>query len=423
MNRPSPLTEGIYRREVLPWALLGMTSGLVEGATVAVLVKKGFAGLVSPTSINLAVAMVSGAPALANISSFAWANLAHGRQRVGVLVSIQTLFALAVALLALIPFGAAGLLVTIGIVILARLLWAGILTVRSAVWTANYPRSVLAQMTGRLVLVSSPGIALVAVSAGFIIDRDPQDARWLYVFAAACGLAGAWLYRSVRVRREYQLLAAELEAGADGGAFNLRILQQILRSDPDYRQFMLWMGLYGAGNLMSSAQLVVLYTDRMQLPGMMQIWLLTVLPLLLMPLCLPWWARQFDAGHVIQYRARQCWVLISAIIVAALGVWLTELWLLWVAAILNGVGYAGAQLGWNLGHNDFASLGQAQHYMGVNVTLTGVRGLLAPPLGMACYELLEFWQRGWGMAALTLPAMLAVAGGIGFVRMSRQRAQ
>ena len=173
MNRPSPLAEGIYRREVLPWALLGMTSGLVEGA------------------------MVSGAPALANISSFAWANLAHGRQRVGVLVSIQTLFALAVALLAFIPFGAAGLFVTIGIVILARLLWAGILTVRSAVWTANYPRSVLAQMTGRLVLVSSPGIALVAVSAGFIIDRDPQYARWLYAFAAACGLASAWLYRSL----------------------------------------------------------------------------------------------------------------------------------------------------------------------------------------------------------------------------------
>lgn len=421
MARPSQLAEGIYRREVLPWALLGLTSGLVEGATVAVLVKKGFAGLVSPTWINLAVAMVSGAPALANISSFAWANLAHGRQRVGVLVSIQTCFALAVALLALIPFGAAGLVVTISIVILARLLWAGILTVRSAVWTANYPRGVLAQMTGRLVLVSSPGIALVAVTAGYIIDRDPHHARWLYAFAAACGLAGAWLYRSVRVRREYQLLAAESHMGGDGGAFNLRILQHILRTDPAYRQFMFWMGLYGAGNLMSSAQLVVLYTDRMQLPGLMQIWLLTVLPLLLMPLCLPWWARQFDAGHIIQYRARQCWVLIAAIIVAALGIWLAQVWLLWVAAILNGVGYAGAQLGWNLGHNDFASLGQAQHYMGVNVTLTGVRGLLAPPLGMACYELLESWHPGWGMAALILPAALAVAGGVGFVHMSRQR--
>lgn len=421
MNRPSALVEGIYRREAWPWVLLGITSGLVEGATVAVLVKKGYAGLVSPTAINLAVALVSGAPALANISSFAWANLAHGRQRVGVLVSIQALFALVVGLLAFIPFSGAGLAFTIAAVIVARLLWAGILTVRAAVWTANYPRGLLAQMTGRLVLVSSPGIALVAFVAGYLLDHDPRYARWLYAAAALCGVAGAWLYRAVRVRREYQLLAAEADAGPAGGAFNLRKLREILRADPDYRRFMFWMGLYGAGNLMCSAQLVVLYTDRMQLAGITQILMLTVVPLLLMPLCLSWWARQFDGGHVIQYRARQCWVLVAAIVVAAFGTWLRQPWLLWIAAILYGVGYAGAQLGWNLGHNDFASLGQAQHYMGVHVTLTGVRGLVAPPLGMVCYELLEAWHSGWGAAALLVPIALVTAGGLGFVHMSRQR--
>ena len=421
MSRPSALVEGSYRREVWPWALLGIASGLVEGATVAILVKKGYAGLVSTRWINLAVAMVSGAPALANISSFAWANLAHGRQRVGVLVVIQALFALVIGLLALIPFSGTGLVMTIVAVICARLLWAGILTVRAAVWTANYPRGVLARVTGRLVLVSSPGIALVALLAGYVLDRQPAYSRWLYATAALCGLGGAWLYRAVRVRREYLLLAAEAEAAGAGGAFNLRMLRQILRADPDYRRFMFWMSLYGAGNLMCNAQLVVLYTDRMHLPGILQILLLTVTPLLLMPLCLPWWVRQFDGGHVIEYRARQCWVLVAAIVVAAVGVTLRQTGLLWVAAILYGVGYAGAQLGWNLGHNDFASLGQAQHYMGVHVTLTGVRGLIAPPLGMICYELLETLRPQLGVVALLLPVGLVTAGGIGFVRMSRQR--
>ncbi len=49
--------------------------------------------------------------------------------------------------------------------------------------------------------------------------------------------------------------------------------------------------------------------------------------------------------------------------------------------MLFGISTAGANLGWNLGHNDFASLGKVQQYMGVNVTLTGMRGLIAPPLG------------------------------------------
>jgi hypothetical protein len=420
MNRPSALVEGIFRREVWPWGLLGITSGLVEGATVAILVKKGYAGLVSTRWINLAVALVSGAPSLANISSFAWANLAHGRQRVAVLVTLQALFAVVVGLLSLISYSSNGLLLTILAVIAARLLWAGILTVRAAIWTANYPRGMMARMTGRLVLVSTPGIAVVALLAGYILDRRPELSRWLYAIAALCGVLGAWLFRSVRVRREYQLLAAEAEAGASGGAFNLRMLRQILRADPDYRRFMFWMSLYGAGNLMCNAQLVVLYTDRMALPGITQILMLTVTPLLLMPVCLPWWARQFDAGHVIQYRARQCWVLVAAIVFAALGVLFRQTALLWVAAVLYGVSYAGAQLGWNLGHNDFASRGQAQHYMGVHVTLTGVRGLIAPPLGMACHELLEALRPGLGVAALLLPVGLATAGGVGFVRMSRQ---
>ena len=180
---------------------------------------------------------------------------------------------------------------------------------------------------------------------------------------------------------------------------------------------MFWMSLYGAGNLMLSALLVVLFSDRMHLSSLMQIMLVTVVPLLLMPLCLPWWARLFDRGHVIEYRSRQCWVLVAAIVILLLGILFKQRWLLWPGTILVGISYAGASLGWNLGHNDFAPPGRAQHYMGVHVTLTGVRGLIAPPMGMACYEWLEWQRPGWGTAAMLLPLGLVIAGGLGFVRI------
>jgi hypothetical protein len=84
-----------------------------------------------------------------------------------------------------------------------------------------------------------------------------------------------------------------------------------------------------------------------------------------------------------------------------------------------GAAYAGANLGWNLGHNDFASIGRAQHYMGVHVTLTGVRGAIAPPAGILLYEALENWQRGWGRYALVLPLLMTTAGALGFNHMRR----
>ena len=101
----------------------------------------------------------------------------------------------------------------------------------------------------------------------------------------------------MRVRREYQLLAAEAEFSVSDSTFSLAMFRQILREDAAFRSYMFWMSLYGSGNLMMTAQLVVLFSDRLQLGGLRQILLLTVVPLLLMPLFLPAWARLFDRGH------------------------------------------------------------------------------------------------------------------------------
>src|SRR6516225_5889761 len=282
--RPSALAEGIFRREIVPWGLLGLALGLVEGATAAVLVKQHFAGAAPAFAVNLAVALVSGAPAFSNVLSFVWfASRAAG-----------------------------GLVLTVLSVVAARVLWAGILTVRAAVWSANYPRNVLARITGRLVIVNSIAVACSAALVGWALEAHAVDARWLYGGGAFAGLLGAWLYRTMRVRREFRLLAAEAASGARSEPFSLRMLTQILKEDPDYREYMLWMGIFGGGTLMLTAQLVLLFSERLHLTSGTQIGLLAVVPLITQPVFLPWWARLFDGSHVVRYRSRQCWAIVLA---------------------------------------------------------------------------------------------------------------
>ena len=312
-TRPTAQVEALYKREAAAWGLVGLALGLVEGATAAILLKKGYAGVVSPRQVNLAVAFVSGAPALSNVVSFLWANLAHGRARVQLMVGLLAAFSLLVGLLGLAPHSPAGLIFLVVGVIAARVLWAGILTVRASIWTANYPRQWLAQITGRMVVVAALGIAAAAVLAGLLLEWAPQQTHWLYLGAGLLGGLAAWLYRLTRVRREYQLLAAEVQAVGETAVFSLGVLRQILRDDPQYRRFMFWMGLYGAGNLMVGAQLVIVFTDHLHLSSSVQIALLSVVPLLCVPLFTPMWARLFDGGHVIDYRARQCWALVLGI--------------------------------------------------------------------------------------------------------------
>jgi MFS transporter len=407
----SPAAEVAFRREIAPWALLGLTLGLVEGATAAVLIKKTFADAASPWLVNLAVAFVSGAPALSNVVSFVWANLAHGRARINLMVGLQAGFALLVGLLGVAPRAAGGLTFAVASILVARVVWTGLLTVRSAIWSANYPRSALGRYTGRIVIVSSLAVSFAAALAAWTLDHSDFDSRWLYGGGALAGLVAAWLYRAARVRREFALLAEENAAVGRAEPFSLGMLFDILRKDPHFREYMFWMGIYGGGNLMLTSQLVVIFSEHLHMSSGLQIAMLSVI--------VPFWARMFDEGHIVEYRARQGWSLVLAVLALSIGTWTFWMPLLWLGALLLGLAYAGANLGWNLGHNDFASVGRAQHYMGVHVTLTGVRGAIGPPAGILVYQWLEWLRPGAGLFSLVLPVVFITIGALGFSHMRR----
>jgi hypothetical protein len=419
--RDSLPAEAAFRREIAPWALLGLTLGLVEGATAAVLIKKTFAHAADPWLVNLAVAFVSGAPALSNVVSFVWANLAHGRARIGLMVALQAGFALLVGLLGVAPRAIGGLAFAVVSILTARVVWTGILTVRAAVWSANYPRTAIARYTGRIVIVSSLAVSLAAALAAWVLDTGRIDSRWLFGAGAAAGLLAAWLYRAARVRREFALLAEENAVAGRTEPFSLGMLFEILGKDAHFREYMFWMGVFGGGNLMLTSQLVVIFSEHLHLPASLQIALLSVVPLGLLPLFVPFWARMFDQGHIVEYRARQGWALVGAVALVCLGTWLDNLPLIWAGAVGLAFAYAGSNLGWNLGHNDFASVGRAQHYMGVHVTLTGVRGAIGPPAGILIYQWLEAMRPGAGVYSLALPLLFVTVGAAGFSHMRRMK--
>jgi hypothetical protein len=88
-------------------------------------------------------------------------------------------------------------------------------------------------------------------------------------------------------------------------------------------------------------------------------------------------------------------------------------------AILLGVSSAAGSLGWTLAHNEFAPRGEETRYMALHVTLTGMRGLIAPPLTVGAYHALEAWRAGLGPATLGIPLSLVASGAWRFHRMRR----
>jgi hypothetical protein len=409
-----------YGRELAAWCFLPLMIGAVEGGVVGVIAKEVFAGAVSSRALNLAVAVLAGAPAFANILSFLWAALSHGRHKIRFLVALQLAVASCVTLIAVAPRDPAGLFIFTSGVVGARMFWSGVVTVRSTVWRANYPRHTRARLAGKLATVQALGMTLVGVGIGAAMKGNDEAFRLLFPIGAASGLIGTWIYAGLRIRGHRTLLRAEANGTETRGSlvspFQLR---RVLLDDDRFRRYMTCMFVFGTGNLMVSAPLVIMLKDRFGLDPFASILIVSSIPTLLMPISIPIWSRLLDRVHIIQFRAVHSWAFAASTAMMLLGAVTGRPALFWLGAICKGIAFGGGVLGWNLGHHDFAPVERSSLYMGVHVTLTGVRGMLAPVIGVTLYEILEAAHAGAGAWTLAVCLSLSVAGAVGFVRLRR----
>jgi hypothetical protein len=182
---------------------------------------------------------------------------------------------------------------------------------------------------------------------------------------------------------------------------------------------MMTMFAFGSGNLMVIALLVILLNEQFGFARSEQVMVTTALPLIMLSIFTPIWARRLDAVHILDYRARQAWMFVITMLFFLTASILGLKWLFWIGALSLGMAFAGGKLGWNLGHNDFASDDKSTLYMGIHVTLTGIRGLIAPLVGVSVYQLLEAYGTGLGRYVLLFPFTLTLGGAVTFVILAR----
>ena len=197
-------------------------------------------------------------------------------------------------------------------------------------------------------------------------------------------------------------------------------MRQTLREDPHYRRYMTAMFVFGSGNLMVTAPLIIMLKDRfVMLNEGWQMFIAATIPLLIMPLSIPFWSRLLDRVHIVPFRAVHSWAFVTSIVLVLIGCLLTEPWIVVLAAITKGIAFGGGVLGWNLGHHDFTTVENASRYMGVHVSLTGLRGVTSPIIGVSVYQLLEWWRPGSGPLVFALCLGLSISGAIGFWMLAR----
>ena len=390
---PDPIRRS-FAREQLTQLTLPPAFALMEGGIVGVLADKIYH--VEPWLL----AVITAAPMFGNLMSFVWSRVALARPKVPLIGALQIGVLMCIGSVAFLPADEGDGLWLAGAMIAARLLMAGVTTVRSVVWSLNYTRELRARTTGRLQIISNLITAMTSLCAGLALDADPNNFRYVYASGLLLGLCGVVAFSGVRVHSELRHLVKERASNrGDGGGTSISFFS-ILRSDRFYRRYQLFQFVSGAAAMMIIPSMIHLVSHELQATYLVSFALLTITPLTLSVLTMPMWSFFLDRVHVTEFRARQSVLWIVEFVLLWCGALAGSLWVIAASRLVNGISAGAGNLAWELGHNDFAPKDRVGAYMSVHVTLTGVRGATAPFVGTALYH-------GWPQAGV-LPAFAGI---------------
>lgn len=415
-----------YQRELTSWSLLPLMLSGLQAGTIAIFLKKTFAGVegISSAQLNIAVGLLAASKAIGFLSSFIWASISRGRPKIRFMVSLQLLTSAVVASIAWVPLSASGMWAVTILCVVAWSIWSGVMILRTGVWRANYADAYRPSIAGRISSIDGVVMAVAALAIGACLDYNPMTFRFLFVAMGCIGVVGALLYRRMPFRRERRHLATELAADSQRRtSLSPLVIARVLRHDPWYRGYMACMFSLGFGNLMLHPILTIALADEFHVSYGQGIAISTVIPLLFMVLAIPFWSRRLERMHVIQFRSVHAWSFATVSLLVLAGVVFHQVALLFLAAVCLGIGYGGGILAWNLGHQHFAPPDRDAEYMSVHVTLTGIRGVIGPILGVQLYLALSAITNQTAALAYCFAICLLtnLVGALGFVWLSHRR--
>lgn len=400
----------------LLWSAMMALAG--KNITQAIIDKGPAQSALSASALTLLLGLLASANAAGNVASAFWAWLASGRDSIRFILIPSTVAGLSSIAIALVPADRPWLFSAL--IVLQFVAMSGVVTLRSGVWHLHYYRAGVGNIVSRFQMAALIVSTIIALGASALLDGHPTLYRWMFPLLGAAGIWAGFRCQAMRGRRD-------LPEGPRRTRGTLLIGWRILMRDQPYRRFLLFMTIFGFGNLMSDAVLVKFLGDAFDVNFTVNALYLILLPNVVTLMVMPIAGRMLDKSNPMRLRSygAMFWGVSRAVLlVAALTV--SEP-LIWVSMILTGMGMGIGSIAWQLGHMHFAPRELVQHYMGLHVTSTGLRGIIAPPLGMLLFSgaVLPGWLGGGTVPAIggwvfLISFVMAGIGAAGFVWMDRR---
>ncbi len=264
------------------------------------------------------------------------------------------------------------------VIIFALLLRAPMISAQSAIFRINYPPA-LRSYALSVPMAAQMGInALFAWGAGMAFDLNENWIVPYFLLAGFLGIIGALSFRDVP--------PAESPVGSNSGAVEeTGYLQNItgqfraLLVNKSFFRYQVSYMFFGSGTVAVAAILPFYLKEEFHATHQEATAVINTVPMLTISITLPLWGWVLDRSNPLVMRA------------ITTGVWsVTPLLLLYAttmhgvygAQLIQGLVWSGSTLIWWLGVNYFARAHEVANLMSLHQTLTGVRGVLTPFIGI-----------------------------------------
>ena len=266
----------------------------------------------------------------------------------------------------------------------------------SSILQANYDDNVRGKIFGRLNSVRMACFAGAAYFGGIYLDLSPENYKYLLPLGGIFGFIAVMLFAQMPIR---ELKYKTSEAKTKGIVNAYREFFKTLKNDKFFKYYELSFTTTGLGNIMLKPLMIIFLVDELMVNYSEAATAMGTISQITVVLLLPLMGKLFDNTNPFKmYSIQAMFMVMYSFILFLSG----NIMHVYIAYIFHGIAFSGTHILWHLGPIYFSGDRDSSNYMGVHVTFTGIRGLIAPALGMGVYYLLGI--RNAFLIAMTLQA-------------------
>ncbi|MDD2229416.1 MAG: MFS transporter [Candidatus Cloacimonetes bacterium] len=263
---------------------------------------------------------------------------------------------------------------------------------QNSIYQKNIKSSRRAKVFGYTISLGMVVSVTVTFIAGRLLDIHEASFRWILVGTGLCGFISCAVLSFIRIQEPIGQMESSKNSFRQHLFDPIKRTITLLKENKPFAAFERSFSIYGMGFIMMQPIIPIYLVDKLHLSYTSNFLAKGVLSQLGMLFLSPIIGKIHDRMHPFKFISRGFAILmIFPLLFVLSSLWAGEsvipVIIVFVAYLIFGVAMTVINVSWNMSSIFFAGKEDASMYQSVHVTMTGIRGVIAPILGFTLLRL------------------------------------